>query len=120
MDELKLRGKTNVRFVKWNEPEGKNLGNLDEEDLSLLIEFCRGHQFKIQWAVWSTEGAPSHSTFSTIRGDKILYHRYIIQITHLEFISPIRGRDVFEKLGTRQRGCVKLASGTKYVSRASF
>jgi hypothetical protein len=38
-------------------------------------------------------------------GLMILYHRYIIKMTHLELIVPTIGTEISEKLETRQNGC---------------
>jgi hypothetical protein len=99
-----------IRFVNRNEPEGEDLVDFDEEDLSFLVEFC---EVLARVEKRLEDLIPSHSTFSTIFGESILYHRYTIHITHRELISPINGREYFEKLGTLQRGCVKLACGRK-------
>ena len=110
MNEAELRCKVDIGLVEGDEEEGKDLVDLDEEDLRFLIKFCA-------WLVLcsgSGRGAiPSHSTLRIIRGDRILYHLYIIQITHLEFISPSSGRETCEKLGTRHSGWTKVASGRK-------
>jgi hypothetical protein len=41
-------------------------------------------------------------------------------MTHLELISPISGNEKWEKLGTRQSGWTKVASGRTYSSSASL
>jgi hypothetical protein len=74
--KLKFCCEANVGFVEGDEEEGEDLMDIDEEDGGLLIEFCK---WIVRGLVGSGElgvkGIPSHSTWSTIRGERILYQR---------------------------------------------
>jgi len=75
MYKLKLCGEANVGLVEGYEEEGEYLVYIDEENTGLLIEFCNcivsGLFAEKRFGV----RVPSHSTLSTIRGDRILYQR---------------------------------------------
>jgi len=109
---MQFSSEVHVGFVEGHEEEREDLVDFDEEEGGFLVEFCG-------WGVLvgnlDVGGGyePSHSTLRIMRGDRILYHRYIIQITHRELISPSSGREMCEKLGTRHNGWMKVASGRK-------